>query len=118
MSRGTIAGAVFDWWTDIDGNGEVDIDEHGDTLNGAQLKAWMRDPPAEKPMYAPTRGMPKLDLREAQNDALVAYIETLESRDGHRRKHLGSNRPHLPSSHRDSPNGIMRASPAQERLEH
>src|SRR3546814_4515204 len=36
MSRGTFAGAVFDLWTDIDGNGEVDIDEHGDTLNEAQ----------------------------------------------------------------------------------
>src|SRR3546814_8296810 len=55
MSRGTFAGAVFDLWTDIDGNGEVDIDEHGNTLNEAQLKAWLRDPPAEKPMYAPTR---------------------------------------------------------------
>ncbi|HEY9555410.1 MAG TPA: cytochrome c oxidase subunit II [Acidimicrobiales bacterium] len=78
MSRGTFAGAVFDLWTDIDGNGEVDIDEHGDTLNEAQLKAWLRDPPAEKPMYAPTRGMPNLELSEAQIDALVAYLETLE----------------------------------------
>ena len=77
-SRGVFAGAVFDLWTDTDGNGEVDIDEIGDRFNAADLKAWLRDPPGQKPMMPPTRGMPNLDLSEEQIDALVAYLETLE----------------------------------------
>ena len=77
-SRGVFAGAVFDLWTDTDGNGEVDIDEIGGRFNAADLKAWLRDPPGEKPMMPPTRGMPNLDLSEEQIDALVAYLETLE----------------------------------------
>src|SRR3546814_19983946 len=93
MSRGTFAGAVFDLWTDIDGNGAVAIDEHGDTLNEAQLKAWLREPPAEKPMYAPTSRMPNLALREAQLDALVAYRENPDSRAGHPRTPLARTRP-------------------------
>ncbi|MDQ2650003.1 MAG: cytochrome c oxidase subunit II [Actinomycetota bacterium] len=78
-SRGVFAGAVFDLWRDVDGNGEVDLDELGKELNVAQLKAWLRNPPAEKPM-APdgARGMPNLNLSEEQIDALVAYLETLE----------------------------------------
>ncbi len=45
----------------------------------ADLEAWLRNPPGEKPM-APdeARGMPNLNLTEAQIDALVAYLETLE----------------------------------------
>ena len=78
-SRGTFAGALFDLWADQDGNGEVDIDEVGGVLNVADLKAWLRDPPGEKPMAAgDSRGMPDLDLTEEQIDALVAYLETLE----------------------------------------
>jgi cytochrome c oxidase subunit 2 len=77
-SRGVFAGAVFDLWTDTDGNGEVDIDELGGRFNAADLKAWLRDPPGRKPMMPPTRGMPNLDLSEEQIDALVAYLETLE----------------------------------------
>jgi hypothetical protein len=78
-SRGTFAGAIFDLWEDLNGNGEIDPDEIGGTLNVADLEAWLRDPPAEKPM-APdqSRGMPDLDLTEAQIDALVAYLKTLE----------------------------------------
>lgn len=78
-SRGVFAGAVFDLWRDLDGNGEVDIDEVGKELNVGQLKAWLRNPPAEKPMAADqARGMPNLNLSEEQIDALVAYLETLE----------------------------------------
>ena len=78
-SRGVFAGGVFDLWIDQDGNGEVDPDEIGEELNVAALEAWLRDPPAQKPM-APdeARGMPDLNLTEEQIDALVAYLETLE----------------------------------------
>ena len=73
------AGGVFDLWKDLDDNGEVDIDERGEELNVADLEAWLRNPPAHKPM-APdqARGMPNLNLSEEQIDALVAYLETLE----------------------------------------
>ena len=78
-SRGTFAGAIFDLWVDEDGSGEIEPDEIGGTLNVADLAAWLRDPPAEKPMAADqSRGMPDLDLTEEQIDALVAYLETLE----------------------------------------
>jgi cytochrome c oxidase subunit 2 len=78
-SRGVFAGSVFDLWRDLDGNGEVDLDELGKEFNVAQLKAWLRNPPGEKPM-APdqARGMPNLNLSEEQIAALVAYLETLE----------------------------------------
>lgn len=78
-SRGVFAGAVFDLWLDEDGNGEVDLDEMGGQLNVADLKAWLRNPPGQKPM-APTagRGMPNLNLTDEQINALVAYLETLE----------------------------------------
>jgi cytochrome c oxidase subunit 2 len=78
-SRGTFAGAIFELWDDVDGNGEVDPDEIGEVLNVADLEAWLRDPPGEKPMAAgQSRGMPDLDLTEEQIDQLVAYLETLE----------------------------------------
>lgn len=78
-SRGVFAGAIFDLWVDLDGNGEVDIDERGEQLNVSALEAWLRDPPAEKPMAAGQgRGMPNLNLTEEQIDALVAYLKTLE----------------------------------------
>ena len=78
-SRGTFAGAIFDLWRDVDGDGEVDADEIGEELNVPDLEAWLRDPPARKAM-APDdgRGMPDLQLSEEQIDALVAYLETLE----------------------------------------
>jgi cytochrome c oxidase subunit 2 len=78
-SRGTFAGAIFELWDDVDGNGEIDSDEIGEVLNVADLEAWLRDPPGEKPMAAgQSRGMPDLDLTEEQIDQLVAYLETLE----------------------------------------
>lgn len=78
-SRGTFAGAAFDLWEDLDGNGQIDASEIGDTLNYADLKAWLKDPPAMKPMSPDDgRGMPNLNLSDEQVDALVAYLETLE----------------------------------------
>ena len=78
-SRGIFAGGVFDLWVDQDGNGEVDIDEHGGQLNVADLIAWLRNPPERKPMYPDgNRGMPNLNLTDEQITALVAYLETLE----------------------------------------
>jgi cytochrome c oxidase subunit 2 len=78
-SRGAFAGAVFDLWEDTDGNGEIDTDEIGGVFNVADLEAWLRNPPDEKPMAAgDSRGMPDLDLTDQAIDELVAYLETLE----------------------------------------
>src|SRR5690606_12168013 len=86
-SRGAFAGATFDLWEDINGNHLVDADEIGGTLNRADLEAWLRDPPGQKPMWAPLddfqegkkiRGMPNLNLSEEQIDQLVAFLETLD----------------------------------------
>lgn len=78
-SRGIFAGGVYDVWVDQDDNGEIDIPELGEHFNIADLKAWLKDPPSRKPMYAEgSRGMPNLNLTDEQIDALVAYLETLE----------------------------------------
>jgi mono/diheme cytochrome c family protein len=78
-SRGVFAGSVFDLWVDTNDNNEVDIDELGGKFNVADLKAWLRDPPGEKPMYPDgSRGMPNLQLSEENIDQLVAYLKTLE----------------------------------------
>jgi cytochrome c oxidase subunit 2 len=78
-SRGVFAGGVFDLWDDANGNNEVDIDELGGTLNVADLKAWLADPPGRKPMAADDgRGMPNLGLTQAQIDDLIAYLQTLK----------------------------------------
>lgn len=86
-SRGTFAGALFDLWADADGDGFVEFDEIGGELNRADLEAWLRDPPAEKPMDAPyvpepggdkVRGMPNFNLQEEQIDQLVAFLTTLD----------------------------------------
>ncbi len=53
-------------------------------LNRADLEAWLRNAPAVKPMYSIQnkdklyRGMPNLNLSEAQIDELVAYLTTLK----------------------------------------
>ena len=95
MTRTAFAGWTFDLITDacreklwnaapadfgklyLDGLG-------GDCFNEANLRAWLRNPPAMKPMYvdptklAPTggryRGMPNLHLTEAQINQLIAYL--------------------------------------------
>ena len=78
-SRGIFAGGVYDLWVDQNGNGEIDLDELGQQLNVADLRAWLHDPPARKPMYPQGgRGMPNLNLTDEQIKALVAYLETLE----------------------------------------
>lgn len=78
-SRGSFAGAMFDLYEDLDGNGEIDTDEIGEKMNYADLKAWLKDAPGQKPMSPDDgRGMPNLNLSDAQVDALVAYLETLE----------------------------------------
>jgi cytochrome c oxidase subunit 2 len=81
-SRGIYAGGVFNLWFDLDGDEKVEAEEIGpDTgeVDVNQLEAWLRNPPEEKPL-APTdnRGMPNLGLTEAEIDALVAYLLTLD----------------------------------------
>ena len=53
--RRTFAGAMFE-------------------LNDRNLRAWLRDPPAEKPGAL----MPDLDLTEEEITSLIAYLDTLE----------------------------------------
>jgi cytochrome c oxidase subunit II len=78
-SRGIFAGGIYDLWVDQDDNGEIDAADLGQQLNVADLKAWLKDPPARKPMDPEgSRGMPNLNLTDEQIDALVAYLETLE----------------------------------------
>jgi cytochrome c oxidase subunit II len=91
-TRGAFAGATFDLWDDLDGDHIVEADEigtaNGGVFNRAALEAWLRDPPAEKPMAPVTpeeveageqgRGMPNLNLSEEQIDQLVAFLETLQ----------------------------------------
>ena len=91
-SRGAFAGATFDLWEDLDGDHIVEADEIGTDndgqLNRADLEAWLRDPPGQKPMDAVSpeeveageqgRGMPNLNLSEEQIDQLVAFLETLD----------------------------------------
>jgi len=86
-SRGTFAGAVFDLWVDADGDEIVEADEIGGELNRAELEAWLRNPPEQKPMAADhvpeggddrVRGMPNFNLQEDQIDQLVAFLATLD----------------------------------------
>ena len=99
MSRNTFAGAIFDL---VDEKCRADVweassEEFGakylagvseECLNQKDLRAWLRNAPAMKPMYAnPTkleksngkyRGMPNLGLTEDDIDKLVAYLLTLK----------------------------------------
>ena len=98
MTRNTFAGAMFDLVND---KCRADVwgassNEFGakylagvteECLNTSDLRAWLRNAPAIKPMYAnpeklePTggkyRGMPNLNLTEDDIDQLVAYLLTL-----------------------------------------
>lgn len=97
MSRNTFAGAMFDlakpecrkdvWESDsatFGGKYLAGVTE--DCLNQSALRAWLRNAPAMKPMYAdPTlltatggkyRGMPYLGLSESDIEKLVAYLLT------------------------------------------
>jgi cytochrome c oxidase subunit 2 len=99
MSRNTFAGAMFDL---LRKNCRSDVwdatsEEFGakylagvseSCLNQTDLRAWLRNAPEMKPMYAdPTkltktggkyRGMPNLGLTENDIDKLVAYLLTLK----------------------------------------
>ena len=95
MPRNTFAGATWDLLTpecraDVwDASAEEFGDKYlegvsEDCLNQIDLKEWLRNSPAKKPMYTdpeklePTdglvRGMPYLALSEDQIDKLVAYL--------------------------------------------
>ena len=86
MSRTTFAGGTFELRTenctaDLGGlpTGTPDA-----CLNRPDLEAWLRNAPAEKPMYTELndekkyRGMPNLNLSEQQIKELVAYLTTLK----------------------------------------
>jgi len=72
MSRETFAGSLFDLY-----------DPETGEFNRAQMEAWVRNPTAEKPMYATPpegelpRGMPDLGLTEEEIDQMVDYLVTL-----------------------------------------
>jgi cytochrome c oxidase subunit 2 len=95
MTRNTFAGATWDLLTEDcrERVWEADPDEFGDLylqgvtadcLNEVDLKEWLRNAPAKKPMYTDpesldetdgrTRGMPNLNLSEDQINELVAYL--------------------------------------------
>jgi len=95
MSRNTFAGATWDLLTDEcrqkvwnakpEEFGALYLQEvTAECLNEADLREWIRDAPAKKPMYAdparlgPTngkyRGMPNLNLTDDQIDTLIAYL--------------------------------------------
>ena len=99
MTRNTFAGAIFDlvkkscrddvWKAKPEDFGAkylAGVSE--ECLNATDLRAWLRNAPAMKPMYAdPTklgstdgkyRGMPALGLSESDIDKLVAYLLTLK----------------------------------------
>ena len=94
-TRNTFAGATWDLLTEEcrDDVWEADPENFGerylagvdrDCLNAIDLRAWLRDAPAMKPMYTEpeqleatdglVRGMPYLALSEDQIDSLVAYL--------------------------------------------
>jgi cytochrome c oxidase subunit 2 len=99
MSRNTFAGAMFDllrkscradvWDATSEEFGAKYLAGVSEScLNQTDLRAWLRNAPAMKPMYAdPTkltktggkyRGMPNLGLTEDDIDKLVAYLLTLK----------------------------------------
>ncbi|MDJ0770300.1 MAG: cytochrome c oxidase subunit II [Ilumatobacter sp.] len=95
MTRNTFAGATWDLLTeqcrvDVWEASPADFGERylagvdDSCLNEIDLKEWLRNAPAKKPMYADpelleetdnkVRGMPNLALSEDQIDELVAYL--------------------------------------------
>ena len=99
MSRNTFAGASWDLLNDScrDNVWNSSSEEFGakylagvsaDCLNVADLRDWLRNAPAKKPMYADptklastgglTRGMPNLNLKEEDIDKLIAFLLTLK----------------------------------------
>jgi cytochrome c oxidase subunit 2 len=99
MSRNTFAGAMFDlvtkecrssvWGAPSEEFGAKYLEGVSEScLNQKNLRAWLRNAPAMKPMYADPaklektggkyRGMPNLNLTEDDIDKLVAYLLTLK----------------------------------------
>jgi cytochrome c oxidase subunit 2 len=99
MSRNTFAGATFDllnttcrkdvWGADSESFGAKYLSGVSeDCLNQTDLRGWLRNAPAMKPMYANPallastggkyRGMPNLGLTESDIEKLVAYLLTLK----------------------------------------
>ena len=99
MTRNTFAGAIFDmvnqkcradvWGASSEKFGEAYLKGvTEDCLNQKDLRAWLRNAPEMKPMYAEPsllgpsdgkyRGMPYLALTEDDIDKLVAYLLTLK----------------------------------------
>jgi cytochrome c oxidase subunit 2 len=99
MTRNTFAGAMFDmvnqkcradvWGASSEEFGEAYLKGvTEDCLNQKDLRAWLRNAPEMKPMYAEPnllepsdgkyRGMPYLALSEDDIDKLVAYLLTLK----------------------------------------
>jgi len=95
MTRTTFAGATFPLLTSecMQRLYDATPEEFGplylqgvtpECFDEAELRSWIRNAPAMKPMYAsPTenvdgkyRGMPELNLTENQIDELVAYLQT------------------------------------------
>jgi cytochrome c oxidase subunit 2 len=95
MTRNTFAGATWDLLRDEcrddvwDADSSVFTDRYlegvtADCLNEVDLREWLRNSPAKKPMYADPelleetdglyRGMPYLALSEDQIDQLLAYL--------------------------------------------
>ncbi len=96
MTRNTFAGASWDllspgecrdnvWDSDPATFGEKYLaGVSADCLNSVQLREWLRNAPAMKPMYTDPaklaetdelpRGMPNLGLSEDQIDELIAYL--------------------------------------------
>jgi len=96
MTRNTFAGASWDllspgecrnnvWESDPETFGEKYLSGvSADCLNSVQLREWLRNAPAMKPMYTDPaklaetnelpRGMPNLALSEDQIDELIAYL--------------------------------------------
>ena len=80
-SRSSYAGSFFELYPNAqeiaDGGGYLDLSQN-DYARGT-LEAWLRNSPKEKPNAQPrqARGMPNLNLNEAQIDLLVDYLMTL-----------------------------------------
>ncbi|MEO5901102.1 MAG: cytochrome c oxidase subunit II [Ilumatobacteraceae bacterium] len=93
MTRSTFAGATFDLLTDAcrEKLYNAPPDQFGamylkgvtpECFNEGELREWLRNAPAKKPMYAAEdekvdgkyRGMPNLKLSENQIDQLIAYL--------------------------------------------
>lgn len=95
MTRNTFAGATWDLLTDAcrDRVWNASPEEFGELylagvteecLNAVDLREWIRNAPAKKPMFASdaqkaesggkVRGMPALGLSESQIDEIIAYL--------------------------------------------